>query len=118
MRRKERVKYLTAINLIYVTMGMEYDNRNIVLNELIGLKARVLKSLDKKQRGVLGVVIDETKNTLLLETRTGRKVIIKKTSIFRFYYGKKAFDVDGKEINFRPHERIEKGMKYYLKRKL
>lgn len=95
---------------------MEYDNQNIVLNELIGLKARVLRSLDKKQRGVSGVVIDETKNTLLLETKEGRRSVIKKTSVFRFYAGRKAFEVDGREINFRPHERIEKALKYYKKR--
>ncbi len=95
---------------------MEYDNQNIVLNELIGLKARVLSSLDKKQRGVFGVVIDETKNTLLLETKEGQRSVIKKTSIFRFYAGKSSFLVDGREINFRPYERIEKGLKYYRKR--
>ncbi len=95
---------------------MEYNNQNIVLHELIGLKARVLKSLDKKQRGVSGIVVDETKNTLVLETREGKKSVIKKTSIFRFYAGKNAFNVDGREISFRPYERIEKGLKYYRKR--
>ena len=63
-----------------------------------------------------GLVIDETKHTLVLETRKGRQSVIKKTSIFRFYSGKQAFDVEGREIDFRPYERIEKSMKYYKKR--
>ncbi len=97
---------------------MDYNNRNIVLNELIGLKAKVKKSLDKKQRGLSGTVIDETKNTIVLDTKSGTKRVIKKTSVFEFSEGKKSFTVNGEEINFRPHERIEKAMKFYKARKV
>jgi ribonuclease P protein subunit POP4 len=97
---------------------MTYNNRNIVINELIGLKARVAKSLDKEQRGITGTVIDETKNTLVLETKSGRKSIIKKVSTFIFYSGRDSFTVKGEEINFRPHERTEKAMKFYKSRKV
>ncbi len=96
---------------------MGYDNKNIVLNELIGLKARVLKSLDKKQRGLSGIVIDETKNTLVMETLNGSKRVVKKSSSFRFYFQGAHFDVDGNEIAFRPVERTEKAIKYYKRRK-
>jgi ribonuclease P protein subunit POP4 len=95
---------------------MGYDNKNIVLNELIGLKARVLKSLDKKQRGLSGIVIDETKNTLVMDTLKGSKRVVKKSSSFRFYFQDAHFDVDGNEIAFRPVERTEKAIKYYKKR--
>ncbi len=95
---------------------MVYDNRNIVLHELIGLKVKVIASKDKKQSGLLGNVVDETKNTLLIETKSGAKRVIKKTSKFRFYAGKKSFVVEGIEINFRPDERIEKAMKFYKRR--
>lgn len=95
---------------------MVYDNKNIVLHELIGLKVKVMASRDKRQNGLAGNVVDETKNTLLIETKNGAKRIIKKTSKFRFYAGKKSFVVDGIEINFRPDERIEKAMKFYKKR--
>ncbi len=96
---------------------MAYDNRNIVLNELIGLKVRVLRSLDKKQRGLSGTVIDETKNTLVIETGHGTKRLAKLPSAFRFYSGKESYDVDGYEINFRPVERTEKAVKFYKRRK-
>ena len=92
---------------------MHYDNRNIVLNELIGLKVRIIKSTDSKQKGLNGSVIDETKNTLLLETSKGVKRVIKKSSTLRFYYGGKSFVVEGREINFRPEERISKGLLFY-----
>ena len=97
---------------------MDYNNRNIVLSELIGLKAKVIKSLDKKQRGLSGVVTDETKNTLVLDTKSGTKKVIKRISVFKFYSGKSSFTVEGEEIGFRPHERIEKSMKFYKARKV
>ena len=97
---------------------MAYNNKNIVINELIGLKAKVIKSLDRKQQGISGTVIDETKNTLVLETKLGRKSIIKKVSTFIFYSDRDSFTVKGEEINFRPHERISKAMKFYKSRKV
>ncbi len=96
---------------------MGYDNRNIVLNELIGLKARVLRSLDRKQRGLSGRIIDETKNTLLIETDAGVKRVVKRSSSFRFYSGGSHFDVDGIEISFRPSERTGKALRYYKRRR-
>jgi RNase P/RNase MRP subunit p29 len=97
---------------------MDYDNKNIVLNELIGLKVLVLSCIDKNQKGIRGVVIDETKN--LIKIKSGKDVLslIKKNTKFRFYYGKQHFDVEGKEINFRSDERIEKGLKYYKRRNI
>lgn len=97
---------------------MDYNNKNIVLSELIGLRCTVVSSLDRKQKGIAGKVIDETKNTIVLETRSGTRTIAKKSSVFRFNAGRKSFTVNGKEINFRPHERIEKAMKFYRARKV
>ncbi|MDE1849624.1 MAG: ribonuclease P protein subunit [Candidatus Micrarchaeota archaeon] len=95
---------------------MEYNNRNIVLHELIGLKVRVIKSLDKKQRGLSGTVVDETKNTLEIRKGAERKRVIKKISVFKFYASGRSFIVNGEEISFRPHERLEKALKYYKRR--
>ncbi len=97
---------------------MAYNNRNIVISELIGLKAKVTKSLDKRQKGISGTVIDETKNTLVLDTKSGKRSIIKKVSTFIFYSGSNSFTVKGEEINFRPHERTEKALKFYKSRKV
>ncbi len=93
-----------------------YNNRNIVLHELIGLRVRVVSCFDHRQKGLTGLVVDETKNTLVLETRAGTKRVVKKTATFRFYAGKSSYVVDGIEINYRPFERIEKAMKYYRRR--
>ena len=95
-----------------------YTNKNIVLHELIGLRVKVVKCFDRKQAGLEGKVIDETKNTLVIATMTGTKRLVKSSSTFRFYLNGKAFVVDGLEINSRPYERIEKSMKFYRKREL
>ncbi len=95
-----------------------YNNKNIVLHELIGAQVRVVESNDVAQEGIKGTVADETKNTILIETAQGIKIVVKKTSVFKFSIGRKNFIVEGSEINFRPYERIEKGLKFYKRRRL
>ena len=95
-----------------------YNNRNIVLHELIGLRVRVLRCRDRKQVGLQGTVVDESKNTLVVDTGNRLKRLVKATSTFRFYAGRKSFIVNGVEINFRPEDRIEKGIKYWKRREV
>ncbi len=95
---------------------MLYNNKNIVLHELIGLDVEVKRSSDSEQQGIKGKVVDETKNTLLVDTGKGIKRVVKKISVFKFRQGKKSFIVDGEEINFRAFERIEKALKFYRRR--
>jgi ribonuclease P protein subunit POP4 len=95
-----------------------YNNKTIVLHELRGLEIEVTRSHDPSQIGIHGTVIDETKNTLLVDTPSGVKRIAKDVSVFKFRYGNRSFIVDGKEINFRSYERLEKSLKFYKKRKL
>jgi len=95
-----------------------YNNKNIVLHELIGLDLKVVKSMDRAQQGISGRVINETKNTLVISTPNGTKRLVKKVSVFRFSINGKKFVVDGNEINFRPYERIEKALKFYKRRRL
>ncbi len=94
----------------------EYNNKNIVLHELIGLHAEVIGSRDRSQIKKNGIVVNETKNLLYLKHGTKISKVVKKISRFRFTCGGDHFVVDGNEINFRPHERTEKGLKFYRKR--
>lgn len=94
-----------------------FNNRTIVLHELIGLEAEVENSSDSSQIGIKGTVIDETKNTLLIRTVSGAKRIAKSSSTFMFISGGASFIVDGREICFRSHERLEKSLKFYKRRK-
>jgi RNase P/RNase MRP subunit p29 len=65
---------------------------------LIGFKLKVIgKNLE-------GKVIDETKNTLLLETDIGIKRIIKDRNRFILHMNKKEIKVNGNDISMRPWE--------------
>lgn len=86
--------------------------QNILRHELIGLKASVARSRNPQLRGKRGVVIDETKNTIILQQKTGRRVIPKDVSTFRFYLPNGAIvEVDGARLVARPENRLKTKVK-------
>ena len=100
---------------------MPYNNKNIVLHELIGLDVEIINSSDRSQIGITGRIIDEGKNTFSVETSKGIKTVVKKISTLKIAVPgirNGSFVVEGTEIGFRPHERIEKGLKFYKRRRL
>jgi len=83
--------------------------QNLPQHELIGLDARVAHSSDRKQIGVRGRVVDETKNMLVLEKADGSEARIAKIGRrFAFEVDGKEIEVDGNEIAFDPVERVKK----------
>ncbi len=93
-----------------------YNNKNIVLHELIGLDAEVINCRDRSQVGIKGRVINETKNLLYLRHDSKINKVVKKISVFKFTHGSESFVVDGEEISFRAYERTEKALKFYKRR--
>lgn len=84
---------------------------NLVMHELIGLVVRVSKSSDPGKKGISGTVIDETKNTLVVECakKKGRRVLPKAECTFRFTLpGGELVEVDGRAIIARPEDRTKK----------
>jgi RNase P/RNase MRP subunit p29 len=65
---------------------------------LIGFKLVVVG------KGLEGNVIDETKNTLMLETNKGTKRVIKDGNRFILHMNKKEIKVDGNDIIMRSWE--------------
>ncbi|MCW1294188.1 MAG: ribonuclease P protein subunit [Candidatus Parvarchaeota archaeon] len=53
---------------------------------------------------IAGKVIDETKNTILLETERGRKRVIKSGKKIIIYLNGKEIKIRGEELNLRPWE--------------
>jgi len=82
--------------------------KNLIRHELIGLDVEVVGSTNKFHVGIKGLVVDETKNLLIIETRKGIKKIQKKGAKFIFTIpdGKKV-KVNGTKIVVRPEERIK-----------
>ncbi len=82
----------------------------IIAHEWIGLNVEVVNSTNQSEVGIKGRVVDETKNTLKILTEKGLKTVIKKGRVFRVKFAGKLIDVSGDLINFRPEERIKKGL--------
>lgn len=82
--------------------------KNLVKHELIGLEAEVAGSTNKFSIGISGLVVDETKNTLSIETKNGVKRIQKKGSTFIFKISsERKVKVDGNKIAVRPEDRLK-----------
>ncbi|MGC9514899.1 ribonuclease P protein component 1 [Methanocrinis sp.] len=82
---------------------------NLVRHELIGLSVEVVDSRNPPQAGISGRVVDETRNTFLIETRSGDKSVPKSCNcfIFTLYQGLKV-KAEGSVLVSQPENRINK----------
>jgi ribonuclease P protein subunit POP4 len=81
---------------------------NLIRHELIGLDVVVSESLNPLSIGIQGKVIDETQQTLTIQTKKDKKKILKRLSTFVFNVKDKKVEVKGSVIAKRPWERISK----------
>ncbi len=88
---------------------MPITPQNIVRHELIGLDVKIEDSTDPTQKGMVGTVIDETYNTLKMESKEKEITLIKENCVFVFTLSDKSkVQVDGKILVSRPEDRIKK----------
>tara|TARA_Y100000310_G_C20556192_1_gene750622 strand:- start:115 stop:414 length:300 start_codon:yes stop_codon:yes gene_type:complete len=90
--------------------GKNYSitRENILTHEIIGLPMEIVNSTDANKVGVKGMIVDETKNTIVLDTLSGEKVLPKQETVLSITLGKETIVVDGKAIQFRPEDRTKK----------
>ncbi len=81
---------------------------NLIRHELISLDVVVSASLNPLSTGIQGKVIDETQQTLTIQTKKGNKKILKRMSTFVFKVDDKKVEVKGSVIAKRPWERLSK----------
>ena len=82
---------------------------SIVQDEFIGLESKVVKSSNPDLMGIVGRVVDETRNTFTLLQNGGHKVVAKDTSVFSFVMTDgTVVEIDGKAVIGRPEDRIKK----------
>ena len=79
---------------------------NLLMHELIGLEAIVMKSNNAQIIGISGKVIDETKSMLFLNTVNGIKKIPKENAEWKFSFDKNESIVNGNLLTKRPQERL------------
>lgn len=78
--------------------------KGAAIPELIGKQAKVVWSTNKSLIGIEGIVVDETKHLLIIETKKGRKKIQKRGSVFEI--DKKT--IAGELIETSPQEQARK----------
>ncbi|WP_457613298.1 ribonuclease P protein component 1 [Methanocaldococcus sp.] len=82
---------------------------NILRHELIGLDVEIIDAKNRSMIGITGKVVDETRNTLKIEKKDGREVIIPKdTAIFVFHLKNCKVKVNGRLLVGRPEDRLKK----------
>ena len=83
--------------------------QNLRLHELIGLTALVAESSSLPHKGLRGLVVDETKNTLVIRVGKVEKTVPKKGRVFLFTLpsGEKV-RLEGGAIAYRPYDRPKK----------
>jgi ribonuclease P protein subunit POP4 len=85
---------------------------SIVQDEFIGLESMVVKSSNPYLVGIMGTVVDETRNTFTMLQNGDKKVVAKDTSVFSFILPDETIvEVDGKTIMGRPEDRIKKRLR-------
>lgn len=62
----------------------EITPQNILRHELIGLTVKVMHADNPMIEGIRGVVVDETKNMLMISAKRRRVMIPKNVATFRF----------------------------------
>lgn len=88
---------------------MPITPQNLVRHELIGLKVKIVSSTDRTQKNISGTVVDESYNTLVVESKGKEKRISKSNCVFIFTLpDKRRVEVEGKVILNRPEDRIKK----------
>lgn len=86
----------------------------LIMGELIGRKTKIIGNTDQSKEGLKGKIIDETLNTIKIETPNKKeKIIPKKTSKFKFNTDNQEITIQGKKIQYRPEDRIKKKWRQY-----
>jgi len=84
------------------------NEKKLAREELIGLKVKIKECKDPNWVGKSGLIINETKNTFLIEFDNQKKIIAKNIAIYEFDIDGKKVIIDGSKITYRPEDRIKK----------
>ncbi len=81
--------------------------QNILRHELIGLRVTVEQSPNKYEKGISGIIIDETRNTLRITTGNGIKCLEKQCKLLRVTLPDSVqVIIDGNALSVSPTRRV------------
>ena len=86
---------------------MGINVKDTVKHELIGLKVKIVDSKNKANIGIAGKIIDETKYTIIIESKGEKKRLFKTNITIDVQVDKKIVRINGKLLLGRPKERVK-----------
>ena len=81
-------------------------SENIKSHEIIGLHTTIIESSNSQLKGLNGMVVYETKNTFMLKTKNGLKIIPKLFNKWEFQINKLKIVMEGLIMRKKPQDRI------------
>lgn len=76
---------------------------NVIHAEWVGKHAKIIEAKNPSLKGMEGIVVDETRNTVIIETEKGIKKMPKQGTVFEI----DGQEVQGEEVLAAPEERIK-----------
>jgi len=83
--------------------------KSITKYELIGSYAEIVDSANKSNIGIKGKIIDETKNTIVVEYKNKQKRLFKNNITLIIKIKGKEYKIKGKLLAKRPKDRLKPG---------
>lgn len=84
------------------------DEKTLAREELIGRCVTIRECTDPTLADKSGLIIDETKNTFLIEIENKEKKVGKNIAKFEFEQDGKKIVLNGSKLIFKPEDRIKK----------
>ena len=85
---------------------------DIIRQEFIGTEAKIARSTHADFVGISGQVVDETKNTFVIQHEGRKKIVVKNSTVFNFQFSEGTIvEIDGKLLVGRPEDRLKKTVK-------
>lgn len=82
---------------------------DIIRREFIGMQAKINKSSHSGNIGISGTVLNETRNTFVIDHKGKLKTLIKGDNIFHFgLRDGTVVEIDGRILVGRPEDRLKK----------
>jgi ribonuclease P protein subunit POP4 len=81
----------------------------ILQGEFIGLRVKVTKSANSSHVGILGTIVDETRNTFVIREEEKKRIVAKNQAVLEITLPDSAVvEIDGKYLVGRPEDRLKR----------
>jgi ribonuclease P protein subunit POP4 len=85
---------------------------DVIRQEFIGTEGRIARSQHADYVGISGLVVDETKNTFVIQYEGKMKTVVKDSAVFHFKFPDgTVVEIDGKLLVGKPEDRLKKTVK-------